>query len=185
MLCERCKKREATYYYRENVNGAVKEYHLCTECMKELDESGGINHFTKDSLFDAIFGGDVPSAFTSLFAPAVRKGQSRLPTTEKCSLCGASFEEIAREGKVGCPKCYEVFEGELAESIRAIHGRGSHTGGAPMKQREVNEAKRKMESLEAELRAAVQSENYERAAELRDELRALRGETEKGEGENG
>lgn len=177
MLCERCKKNEANYYYRENVNGTEKAYHLCAECAKELEKAGEIKGLGKDNLFDGFFGGDdLGSVFASLFAPSIKRGQSsgRIPEKTKCSLCGASFDELAREGKAGCPKCYEVFSDELEESIRRIHGRSSHTGREPVKFREKNEAKRKIASLESELKEAIKSEKYERAAELRDEIRSLR-----------
>lgn len=183
MLCERCKKNEATYYYRENVNGTEKAYHLCSECAKELEKAGEIKGFGQDKLFNGFFDGeDLGSVFSALFAPSAKKNRSinRSPEKTKCSLCGASIDELAREGKAGCPKCYEVFADELAESIRRIHGRSSHTGREPMKLREKNETKRKIASLEGELKESVKSENYERAAELRDEIRALRSAEENG-----
>lgn len=177
MLCERCKKNEANYHYREYVNGTEKAYHLCAECAAELEKSGEIKNIGKDTMFDGFFGGnDLNSVFTSLFAPSKRENRNSVQSPErvKCTLCGASFEELAREGKVGCPKCYEIFGEELERSIARIHGRTSHTGREPMKYKEKNESKRKIESLEHELKEAVKSENYERAAELRDELKLLR-----------
>jgi len=177
MLCEKCKKNEATYHYRENVNGAEKAFHLCSECAKEMEKSGEIKGFGKDSVFDGFFAADpVSNVFASLFAPAGTRGQSapRISEKAKCSLCGASFEELAKEGKAGCPKCYEVFAAELEESIRRIHGRSSHTGRAPAKFREINDAKQKLLRLETELKEAIKNENYEHAAELRDEIRTLR-----------
>lgn len=189
MLCERCKKNEANYYYHENVNGTEKTFHLCAECAGELEKSGEIKSFSKSSFFggdgflDGFFGmDDMNSLFSSLFAPKSAYAQSRLqnPTETKCSLCGATFDELVRDGKAGCPKCYDVFAGELEESIRRIHGRSSHTGRAPLKFREKNEAKQKLHRLEKELKEEIKNENYERAAELRDEIRALRA-TENGE----
>lgn len=181
MLCERCKKNEANYYYHENVNGTEKTYHLCGACAEELEKSGEIKQFNlgfpKMGLFDTLFGSDAEewnTVFGSLFAPAQGQGMLKSPTVTKCSLCGASFEDLAREGKAGCPKCYEVFADELDESIRRIHGRTSHTGRAPARFREKNEAKRKMRQMEKELKEAVHSEDYEKAASLRDQIRALR-----------
>ena len=40
MLCERCKKKDATFYYHENVNGAEKTYSLCRDCADEMEKRG-------------------------------------------------------------------------------------------------------------------------------------------------
>lgn len=177
MLCERCKKNEANYYYRENVNGIEKAYHLCGECAASLEKTGEIKGLGTETFFDGFFGGhNMTGVFASLFAPSVREQNTSVsvPEKTKCSLCGASFEELAKEGKAGCPKCYEVFEDELKHSISRIHGRTCHTGKEPIRYREKNETRRKISSLEAELKEAVKNENYERAAELRDEIKTLR-----------
>lgn len=177
MLCERCKKNEANYHYRENVNGTERVYHLCTDCAEALEKSGELKGQGKDLLADLFFGGnDLNTMFASLFAPSHKdiQGAQRAVEKTKCTLCGATFDELAREGKAGCPKCYEVFAEELEQSIIRIHGRTTHTGKEPVKYREKNENKRRIAKLEAELREAIKTENYERAAELRDEIKALR-----------
>lgn len=188
MLCERCKKNEANYYYRENVNGVEKTFHLCGDCVKELEKAGEIKGFSKESLYDGFLGGnDLNALFASLFAPSAKRGQGAkaIPERTKCSLCGAVFDDLVREGKAGCPKCYEIFSDEFEESIRRIHGRSSHTGREPAKFREKNEAKRKITTLEGELKEAIAAENYERAAELRDEIKALRAAETASETDNG
>lgn len=185
MLCERCGKKEANYHYSETVNGTAREYHLCSACADALRSSGELKSFGgTESLFDGFFGGGSQSGldavFASLFAPtAGTRNGARQTEKTKCSLCGATFAELVKEGKAGCPKCYDVFAGELEESIRRIHGRTSHVGSEPAAYREKNEVKRKLTSLEAELKSAIAAENYEHAAELRDEIRSLR------EGEGG
>ncbi len=182
MICERCKKSEANYYYKENVNGTERSYHLCTECAKALEAAGELKSFTPDNLFGGFGTDGLTSLFSSLFAPVGKQNGSKtgrtLPEQKKCTLCGAGFDDLVREGKAGCPKCYEVFAEELAESIRRIHGRSAHTGKEPAAFREKNRVKRKLEQLEVALKDAIQSENYERAAELRDEIRALKAKEE-------
>ena len=53
MLCQKCKKNEATVYYKENINGHVTEYNLCPECAAEL-EKNGVLHL--DSHAEDLFG---------------------------------------------------------------------------------------------------------------------------------
>lgn len=175
MLCEKCGKKEATFYYKENVNGVEKSYTLCADCAAEMQKNGVISGasigsdpfgqlhklFTEDKLFGSLFN-------TGLKQPETRE-------TPKCPLCGSTFAVLAKNGKVGCPGCYEAFETELTPSIRRIHGRSTHTGKTPARFREQNERKQKIAAMERELKEAISAENYERAAELRDQLRTLRG----------
>lgn len=178
MLCERCKKNEATVFYRESVNGKERSLSLCGECAEkarkkgELDDGFLKSGFMSGGFFDDPFSG-ADKLFGSLF------GLKELPShtaekVKKCSLCGATFSDLVNEGKAGCPECYRTFAEELSPTIGRIHGTTSHVGGAPSKFKKVREEKEKIHSLEAELKAAVKEENFERAAQLRDELRELR-----------
>lgn len=175
MLCEKCGKKEATFYYRENVNGVEKSWKLCADCAAQLQKSGEISGgsaFGEDYLtqMQKLFSGD--DLFGSLLSP-----QKERTTGKTCSLCGSSFADLSRMGKVGCPRCYEAFANELIPSIRRIHGRTEHTGHTPRKFQAETEKKQKIAALEQELKKAIAEENYEHAAELRDNLRALRDST--------
>ena len=173
MLCERCKKNEATYYYHENVNGVEKTYHLCRDCKEEMEKKGELGDvdLNMNSLFDSFFADPFKGTlFGSLFAPARNQIQS---VEKKCS-CGMTLRELSSGGMVGCPACYETFARELAGTVQGIHGRNTHNGRGPAKFREKLGVKQKIEALEKERLEAVKSENYERAAEIRDELKKLR-----------
>ena len=172
MLCEKCGRNEATFYYKENINGTEKAYHLCADCAKKLEESGEIRSFD-GNFFDSmnkIFSGD--NLFGSLFAPIGQRHALGAGNREKktCPLCGSTFEN----GKLGCPMCYEVFGDALPATIQRIHGRTKHTGNVPKRFRAALEAKEKLQKLEDELHEAVKNEEYEKAAELRDAIRALK-----------
>ena len=169
MLCERCKKNEATVHYREIMNGKEKKYLLCADCAKELEKSGEISlsapkFFGEGDVFNSMFG--------SLFAPA--RGERALSEAKKCPLCGATFGELVNEGKVGCAKCYDVFGQELERTISGIHGQATHTGRSPAKLKDKLDVRQRIRALERELKEAIKDERYERAAELRDELNSLR-----------
>lgn len=163
MICEKCGKKEATYYYSESINGKKKTVALCGDCASE-----GIG--MESSLLSNLFGD---------FSERSRK-RSKTVEEKKCPVCGITFSGIAASGKVGCPDCYVTFKPELAPTIRRIHGNRVYRGTVAEKKDKVPvktpvkaEAEDPVASLRRRLEAAVKEENYELAASLRDEIRAL------------
>lgn len=189
MLCERCKKKDATFYYHENVNGAEKTYSLCRDCADEMEKRGEFRKFGGltsefgkfESLFasdpfetmDSLFSGQ--ELFGSLYAPLKTRQLAQQSRAKRCPLCGMTLADFAKDGKAGCPTCYEIFAEELEPTIGRIHGKTVHGGQAPRKFREKKETADRIRTLEAEKKEAIRTENYERAAEIRDELKNLRG----------
>ncbi len=185
MICEKCKKNEAVFYYHENVNGDEKSYKLCRNCAEEMKKNGEFKEISQvsfsgnlESFFDdSFFGGTfkaMDSLFGSLFAPT-NTGFISSGVEEKCPACGYNLHDISKTGKAGCPKCYDTFRRELSGVIAKIHGNTYHNGRTPKKFREKNELKNQISALESEQREAIKNENYERAAEIRDKLKNLRG----------
>jgi len=188
MLCEKCRKNEATNFYHENVNGKVRSMRLCAECAKSLEESGDLPKLNADKFFEDFDFFDEPffqnpvktlnSLFSGFFGGEKVLGSGN-PSGEdktaekKCEGCGSTLRDFATRG-AGCPKCFETFAEELAPTVSRAHGRTVHTGRAPAKFRDRIETKRKIEALVEEQREAVKNEDFERAAEIRDELKKLR-----------
>lgn len=176
MLCNNCKKNEATFYYKKTVNGKTTEYALCAECAKKLKSEGKIDSDTTSlfggSVFDPLqnFESVANTIYGSLFSLG---GGAKSTPTKKCELCGSSFAELKKNGKVGCARCYETFSEELAGTIYSIHGNASYTGKAPKCQTEKRARAEEIARLRNELSAAIQSERYEDAAVLRDRIRKL------------
>ncbi len=171
MLCEKCKKRTATVFYNENMNGKVHSYSLCGECAAKLREKGEIQDITSmigsfadpfSELHDQFFSG-----FFGL------SPQKIAPTQKKCPACASTYSEIARSGRVGCPTCYETFEDELSGLIASLHTGTAHVGNAPSRHRAKRERSNQLKTLKKELQTAIATEEYERAVELRDQIRAL------------
>ncbi len=149
MLCSKCHKNEASVYFKQNINGEVREYALCSECAAE-SELG----FAPLNLFGSMFTG------------------ARSKTEHKhCTLCASTFEEIKRKGRVGCAECYRVFSDELKPMINSIHRGAVHNGRAPEGHAEKRKAENELEGLRKDLRTAIENEEYEKAAELRDIIR--------------
>ena len=97
---------------------------------------------------------------------------------------GSTLNDIKRTGKVGCADCYDTFFSELMPTIRNIHGNTEHKGKRPNvieytvnedKKDQTESAEDKLSALRAELKKAIEDENFERAAQLRDEIKELEG----------
>lgn len=174
MLCQKCKKNNATIHYRENINGKVTEYSLCADCAAELERDGVIkfenpfSDFMRDGIFD--FSSMLPSFFTSL-NHALGSGESK-----HCPVCGSTFSDIARTGHIGCPQCYETFADELAATVNQLHGTSKPQGRIPKRFGEKQNREAEINSLKEEQKKAIEAQEFEKAAELRDKIKALEAE---------
>ena len=144
MKCEHCGKNEATFYYKSNINGKVTQLHLCADCAEAL---GYTENLRKTMRPMSLFGGDFFSRPFSLLEPFMDSFGSRMLT---------EFPE---------PGQPEVLEQPVREERSA--------GLVDKAQQEALRYECKRNSLQERLKAAVESENYEEAARLRDELRTL------------
>ncbi len=171
MLCEKCKKRTATVFYNENLNGKVQSYSLCGECASKLREKGELEEITSMiGSFADPFSELNDQFFSGFFGMPVQKKQI---AQKNCPSCAATYGQITDSGRVGCPVCYSFFANELSPLILSIHGGGGHTGAVPSRHRAKKERGERLKKLRTELRDAVEGENFERAAALRDEIRTL------------
>ena len=180
MKCEKCGKNEATMYYKETVNGVTRELRLCPACAQQENLGGAfenafqsMEHFWSDPFHSFLGGG-----FGSLWSDMLGAPAATLHSTErKCPTCGMTERELRQSGRVGCPDCYSTFADLLTPYVHKIHGATRHIGAAPADaQTPAQPQADPVETLRAQLKAAVESEDYEQAARLRDEIRRIEGE---------
>lgn len=175
MICERCNKKKATVFYRENIGGRVRAMRLCSDCAEILERAGEL-----EDLSTAISGFVSPffqsdETFYAIPIPSVHKdGQATSP--RKCRECGATFGEITASGKMGCATCYATFDEELSHALTGLHGNAGHRGKVSAGYRVKREKAERLTVLKKQLRDAVAAEKYEAAVELRDAIRALEAE---------
>ena len=90
-----------------------------------------------------------------------------------CPRCGETYAEFQKTGMLGCAECYTAFRKELTPLITRVQGRAQHAGRRPPVSEEEQARQTRMEELRTLMEAAVAEENFEEAARLRDELRAM------------
>jgi len=161
MLCQHCKKQTATVHLTDLVKGEKRERHLCEECAGEegvtVTQSVSIN--------------DVLNSF--LASQSSVEELARI----KCPSCGTTFVEFRNQGLLGCPEDYDVFGRALVSVIeRAQDGQSRHTGKKPGQIVQLDPVQQERLRVQRDLREAVENEDYERAAQLRDRLGELKSE---------
>ncbi|MDF2877661.1 MAG: hypothetical protein K0S30_757 [Clostridia bacterium] len=171
MLCEKCKKNEATIYVSEITNGQKTGHYLCNDCIKLTENNIG----TQAILFNDFI--------SELMKIALEEGYLKSPKTplpKKCPQCGLSLDEFLKIGKFGCNACYTTFDNELRNAFINVHGNIKHVGKAvqvDIQATDFSKGKQKQERLgrlEDALKKAIQEEAYEEAARLRDEIKAIK-----------
>lgn len=176
MLCDRCKIRDAKVLYTEIINGAKTEQHLCEECSTD---------YTSFQMEKPILNSDITlNSLLSTLLGAQQKNASNKPGTSRprivCEKCETSFDEFLQRGRFGCSQCYKSFYSELGKTLRGIQGAQAHTGKRPKGYTSSNDKVLKSLSeenrLSFELQKAIEREEYEEAARLRDLIRNLKKE---------
>ena len=170
MFCERCKNNEATIHLSEVVKNMKSEVHLCEQCAREV----GLN--TKISNFSLT----LPEMLTFLNIDESPDFRS----AGRCHSCGCSFADYRKNGKLGCPDCYDYLAEELAPVMTSFFSEKRHIGKSPARtdEKKINRPDFSesiplsgIDELQAELEAAVHDERYEDAAVIRDRIREISG----------
>lgn len=165
MLCQQCQKKVANVHFTQIINGNKVEMYLCDQCASE---KGQLGFSPQLKLGDFLWG--FPG-----FGGNTGFAQLEQPKEVHCTICGMSFEDFRKTGKLGCGNCYRVFKENLNPILRRIHGNIEHTGKIPEKILNCVKTTNELKKLRNELTAAIGSEEYEVAAELRDKIRNLEG----------
>ncbi|MBE6538947.1 MAG: hypothetical protein E7671_05745 [Ruminococcaceae bacterium] len=174
MLCEKCKKNNASVFYEENINGKKRSLALCSECANEMKKNGELPG--SDDIFSpSLFASSIhDSLFGSLFGSP---SKPQIGAKKTCPVCGHTFEDFRRIGKAGCAECYRTFAAELEPTIRSIHSNAKHSGRAPAKQKAKHKKENELKALRNELKEAIAKEEFEKAATLRDKIRDIESRT--------
>jgi protein arginine kinase activator len=174
MLCESCTKNLATVHLTDvaawhgmnDERNEVQQKHLCEPCSQHQ----GLPFTPSPSKVAANLWGLI-----NLKAKQAGTANTSPKRTITCSGCGHTLEDFRRRGRLGCSDCYETFGTQLADMLERMHGAIKHVGRIPGVDLVDVERREQISSLELALEDAVRDEAYERAANLRDELKSLTG----------
>ena len=166
MLCNNCKEKEATVHLTKVEGDKMHKVDLCETCSKEKN-------------VNAPSGGSLSTIFKGLTdADDLDLEPEQDASSDKCPACGFSQADFKKSGRFGCPECYEAFSSSLDALLRTMHRDVRHVGKTPGSQ-QGSAAAEKLKGLERRLEEAVEKEDFEKAAELRDEIGELKQKLEK------
>lgn len=160
MLCDHCRERDAVVHLTQIVENAVTQLHLCEQCAAAKGIETTIA-MPKHPLGDFLHAAQHPAS------PAAGD-------QVRCAYCETTLRDFRASGRLGCAHCYTAFEGALRELLRRVQGGARHAGReytAPVAAGDKRATA--LATLRSQLQQAVVAEEFETAAALRDQIRAL------------
>ncbi|RDW21803.1 hypothetical protein CWR48_01850 [Oceanobacillus arenosus] len=178
MECQECHERPATLHFTQISNGEKTEIHVCEVCAKEKgyltypDEAYSFHHLLTDLInFNA-------SKIESVENDAFKQQAQELT----CPHCGMTFTQFKRIGKFGCASCYHTFSTRLDPIFRRAHaGNTKHNGKVPKRTGIDLQTRKQLEDYKKELQYLIETEAFEKAAIIRDKIKALESSSKKSE----
>ena len=159
MLCDICGKNPATVHLTEIIDSQMNELHLCEECAREKSEQ-----------MEQQFGLSDLLAGLADFEKSAKETET---VSVKCANCGLAYADFKKIGRLGCGECYNAFRRYLGPLLKRIHGSSQHIGKSPVKLAKATKRKVDVQDLRNRLQKAIETEAFEEAARIRDQIREL------------
>ena len=157
MLCCVCKEKEATVHLTQIAGDKMQKVDLCEECAKQK----GVNDPAGFSLADLLLG----------LGASQEIDQSGAGNELKCPKCGFTQADFKKAGRLGCAECYTTFAEGLEGLLKTMHNGIRHVDKVPLALQQNRDLSERLKTLQKKLAKAVDDENFEQAALLRDEIK--------------
>lgn len=161
MECQRCQQRPANVHITKFVNGVKNELHLCEQCAYAANVNMEIPQLPINNL-------------KNLLGFLTQVGLEKKEDIDSvCPNCKTPFKRIYEKGYLGCSHCYEYFSPQIEQVLKRVHGAQEHRGKIPSRMGTSFVVKREINDLKTELQEVIGREEYEKAARIRDKIKAL------------
>jgi protein arginine kinase activator len=158
MLCSICKEKPATVHLTDIKGDKMQKVDLCEECAK----TKGVNDSTF-ALADMLLG----------LGASQEIEQASGGVEIKCPQCGFTQADFKKSGRLGCAECYKAFADGLEGLLKSMHKGTRHAGKVPEGLRQTRDLSDRLKTLQQKLAKAIEEENFEQAASLRDEIKQM------------
>lgn len=160
MLCDQCGENEAIIHLTTIQNNQITTTHLCEGCASEKGMEPSVTM------------GNLP--LTDFLAQSSKALTEPAVVTGPCAYCGMKLEDFKKKGRLGCSHCYVTFDAHLRNLLRRLHGSGQHIGKVYLPPNPTeSQRQERLAGLRRKLDHAVESEDFEQAARIRDMIRGL------------
>ncbi|MEO6183088.1 MAG: UvrB/UvrC motif-containing protein [Verrucomicrobiota bacterium] len=159
MLCIICKQNQAKVHLTQIVGEKMQKVDLCEECAK----SKGVNDPAGFSLADLLLGLGASQELAGTRGEEV-----------KCPNCGFTQVDFKKAGRLGCSECYVTFAEALEGLLKTMHKGVRHVGKVPQALKQGRDLTDQLRQLQKGLDKAINEEDFEKAANLRDEIKSTR-----------
>ena len=175
MMCEDCGVRPAKFHLVTVINGDRVERNLCPACMaKHQKQIPGIDFSNLAGILNSI----LENKNTEEQAKKDAEYENVV-----CDQCGMTYLEFQKCGMLGCANCYQAFKTPLTALLQRVHGNTQHAGRVPGGMHSGTSIRMNIDRLKQKLQKAIDDEEYEQAARLRDAIRALSAQLDRKESE--
>jgi len=166
MLCQVCGKNPATVHFTEIHDNKLTEINVCERCAEEK----GLRATSHPHKFD------IADLLAGMVDTMTSSDEERVGRVQ-CPRCGMLYSSFRETGRLGCAECYSAFQFQLRPLLRRIHGDTRHRGKVPARDGDGAVRSRQIQRLHDDLQRAVEREDFEKAAGIRDEIKRLEAET--------
>ena len=160
MVCDVCKEADAVVQLTQIEGTGVRLLHLCERCAAERGVETNVSP---------------PKPQISDFLQSVHQAmQATQGDAARCAFCSSTFRDFRSAGRLGCAHCYDAFEKSMRDLLRRVHGSSQHVGRRyePHTGEEVEDGGT-VNELRDRLKRAIEAEQFELAADIRDRLRGM------------
>lgn len=158
-----CKQNEAKVHLTQIVGDKMQKVDLCEDCAK----TKGVNDPAGFSFAELLIGIGKPQDV----APIVLGDELRCPS------CGFSQADFKKSGRLGCAECYTTFAQGMEGLLKTMHKGTKHIGKVPKTFKQTRDVTERLKQLQKKLEKAISVEDFEQAAVLRDEIKAMKAQT--------
>src|SRR6476661_5766809 len=162
MQCQICGKNAATVHFTEIHDNKMSEIHVCERCAEEK----GLQTSAKKHKFE------IADLLAGMVDGMTTTEEERVGHVQ-CPRCGLLYSGFKETGRLGCAECYAAFQFQLRPLLRRIHGDTRRKSKQPVRDSQDLSSARRIQRMHAELQRAVEREDFEYAASVRDEIKRL------------
>lgn len=166
MLCQNCKKAEASFHQLDLEDDKWIQRHVCEQCALGTTPKG------PPPLAKSL------GVIGKILIEATSESPGSSDEEFACPGCGLAYTTFLKQRRLGCARCYEAFHSDVEQIFRRVQEHTNHRGKVPGRPAAAPPAPLELERLRSNLQRAIEEERFEDAALYRDKIRRVSEEDE-------